>query len=343
MRIHALSAYPEPQNLAAFRALAARDRFRVHQLVERPEDADLVVFVEQGHEGGDRLFRRLRAHPLVRSRREDCFLLNPQDQPFPVLPGLYSSIERRDLDPARLESMAYLYESNPCIEALRDRAPPVRWLFSFRGQDCHPVRRAIFRLRHPEALLTDTTDLQFDGAEATRQRHSQAAESPTWAYARLLQESRFVLCPRGWGASTLRLFETMCAGRAPVILSDAFVPPTGPRWRDFAIFVPEAAVPDLPAILEAERHSWRERGARARQAWLDWFGPEVHFHRIVEALVRIRRRRRRPEWLAQRLPTRAGIRRTVRHTGRRVLEALGLGHLRPGARHSRREQRASST
>jgi len=39
-------------------------------------------------------------------------------------------------------------------------------------------------------------------------------------YARLIANSKFVLCPQGVGPSSLRLFETLLMGRAPVIISD---------------------------------------------------------------------------------------------------------------------------
>ena len=39
--------------------------------------------------------------------------------------------------------------------------------------------------------------------------------------------------------SSIRIFEMMEAGIAPVIMSNNWLPPVGPSWEEFALFVPE--------------------------------------------------------------------------------------------------------
>ena len=48
-----------------------------------------------------------------------------------------------------------------------------------------------------------------------------------------------MLCPRGQGTSSIRLFEAMRMGIAPVIISDKWIGPKGPEWESFAVFVKE--------------------------------------------------------------------------------------------------------
>ena len=50
-----------------------------------------------------------------------------------------------------------------------------------------------------------------------------------------------MICPRGWGSSSIRLFEVMEMGRVPVIISDAWVN-EAPKWADFSVRVSEADV-----------------------------------------------------------------------------------------------------
>ena len=74
------------------------------------------------------------------------------------------------------------------------------------------------------------------------QKFAHAAVDAKRTDADFIRRTRFVLCPRGQGVSSIRLFEVMKSGRVPVIISDAFVPPalqgrTG--WTDAAIFVRE--------------------------------------------------------------------------------------------------------
>jgi hypothetical protein len=120
--------------------------------------------------------------------------------------------------------------------------------------------------------------------------------TPYWPYAELDDEtrsalerqyvdvatrSRFVLCPRGLGASSIRLFEMMRMGRAPVIISDEWTPPDGPDWEAFSVRVAEADVDELPDILRARADAADQMGERARRCWEDWFSEEVTFHRVT--------------------------------------------------------------
>ncbi|MDQ2919268.1 MAG: glycosyltransferase family 47 protein, partial [Verrucomicrobiota bacterium] len=109
----------------------------------------------------------------------------------------------------------------------------------------------------------------------------------------------FVLCPRGVGASTIRLFETMRMGRVPVILSDEWVPPVGPLWEKFSVRVAEKDFAQVPRLLEEREHMAVPMGQLARREWEEWFSPEVAFHRVVDYCLAIKEGRRWPEALAR--------------------------------------------
>ena len=154
-------------------------------------------------------------------------------------------------------------------------------LFSFVGTAAaHPVRRRIVELDHPEAIIFDAS------AEALRSGQSmqqlRGAEDFVERYARSAHESAFIICPRGGGTSSFRLFEAMMLGRVPVIVSDQWVAPRGPDWGAFSVRVPEARVADIPALLGARRIDAAQMGELARAAWLQWFSPAASFHRSVE-------------------------------------------------------------
>jgi hypothetical protein len=118
-------------------------------------------------------------------------------------------------------------------------------------------------------------------------------------YAEATKASKFVLCPRGISVSSVRLFETMSMGRVPVVLSDDWMPPPGPRWEKFAVRVRESDWADVPRILEQREHEAVAMGELARAEWLDWFSEEAAFHRVIEWCLAIKQRRRLPENLAR--------------------------------------------
>ena len=279
MDLFATTAFPDRDftYLPALRELAANDRVGEHRLVDDPSGADFVLFLDAHQHPRDLALRGIRRHPLARAHQGRVFLYNELDQPWCALPGLYVSMPRRSFDPRRQRAFPYLQLPNPHVLTPGCREQPPRWLFSFMGRRCHPVRDAVLGLRHPQGFVADTSgtfnalDLPSDDVDERKRR-----------YAEILGASRFVLCPRGAGPSSFRLYEAMAAGRAPVILADDWVAPHGPAWEEFSLRVPEARVGELPALLERAEPRAAAMGARARRAWDEWFAPDVLFHQVVE-------------------------------------------------------------
>ncbi len=279
-RIHLLSAsqpggrYWDPRahwDLKAMLEAASTDRFKSHPLVARPEEADLVLFVETSTCAGP-YFESIRRHEVYREHREKSYVYCATDAILPLVPGVFPSIARRDYLSAWTRAGGYIGIREREGLVFDPERHPVQ-LFSFVGSSAtHPVRRKIMRLNHPMGQLVDTSK-EPSGvlSDAEYQRR----------YRDALLDSAFVLCPRGGGPSTFRLMEAMIMGRVPVIISDAWCAPSGPDWDGFSIRVPESDVEDIPALLEAHRSDALEMGLNARRAWLDWFGPETAFHRIV--------------------------------------------------------------
>jgi len=121
-------------------------------------------------------------------------------------------------------------------------------------------------------------------------------------YAEICKASKFILCPRGMGASSVRLFDAMRMGRVPVILSDQWVSPEGPCWDKFTLRVREADFDRIPALLEQLEPKAVEMGMLAYAQWEEWFSPAVCFHHVVEWCLDITKHRRIPESLARFIP-----------------------------------------
>ena len=267
------------------------DTFRIHTTTDDPEVADVIIFFEPED---PYLASDVRNHPYTRRYADKTFLVDPSDRIVPFLPGIYASVQRGQYDRSRVRAGFFPAVCDHDWITCDATAGPPELLFSFVGDARGvPVREAIVKIRHARALIRDTAD---DPANA----HGHPAgfyERFHRHFAEVMVNSHFTLCPRGAGTSTFRLFETMKAGRVPVILSDDWVAPEGPAWPSFSLAVPERDVKLLPEILEAHEERAERMGRMAREQWELWFSETASFHRIVEWCLSIQQSRRLPERL----------------------------------------------
>jgi hypothetical protein len=305
------------------RACAAQDRRRRHQLEEDPAGADVILFVEGNRDlAGGPFFSEVRAARLYQRYPERCFLHSGVDRVVPFLPGIYPSLERSWSWPGWTRGGCYLIQKNPFLAGAA--AATRQYLASFVGCSGEtPVRHRLRALeRSPGFLVRDTTTA-FVGA--IRRGDQAALNQLKAAYGEVCAASKFMLCPRGVGASSVRLFEAMELGIAPVVLADDWVEPVGPRWADFAVRVAERDVIRLPQILAAREPDHLRLGSAARRAWEDHYAPETLFDTVVEDCLAIAGARRVPR-AGLRLAAHAQIVRPVhlRQLARQVRASLGL-------------------
>jgi len=314
MRIFVTTAYPDTdpmgtEPMATLHRLASAGVR--HSMTENVADADAILFVESSHYTDDPFFARLRHHPLVRQCRDRAFMYNEHDRPWCLLPGLYCSMDLKSYDPRRQTAVRYLRLLNPIVADSGISEPDV--LFSFVGSSHVPLRRRIVALRDPRAIIEDTSSFNAFHSKGITPEHRH--------YAKVLACSKFVLCPRGAGTSTIRLFETLKAGRVPVIISDRWVAPLGPNWPSFSLRIAESCVDQIPSIISSNETRWPEMCSAARHAWRDWFSDDVLFDRIGDALETLVTCARVPEYIAQRLPSFAEFDWRLRVTGSRLKRA----------------------
>jgi Exostosin family len=270
-------------------AAAATDTLRQHRLVDSPEIADIILFVGSAYPDS----RDIRRHPFLRQYHEKCFLFHSDDYVIPLLRGVYVNIPKRWYSDRTLTGpyLQMLYwDYVPFVPSLQS----CDYLFCFIGSTrTHRSRGRVMNLMHPRAYLEDTS---VDIAQVKKNNPFIMVDYQTDAkthYGDIISRSKFVLCPRGYAASTWRLFETMKAGRVPVIISDQWVPPDGPAWETFSIRVKENQISHIPALLEQYEFEAEAMSRRARETWEDWFSKETVFHRIVEWCLHLKRRSHR--------------------------------------------------
>lgn len=255
---------------------AESDSIRQHALTPSASDADCVLFVESRC----RFHTDILASKIYKEHMSKCLLFDLQDNTIPRIPGIYMGI------PSHLHSVP-IYEYGFYMRVFDNRVirdslsfSQAEYLFSFigRSSNCASVRNRILRLRHGDCFLEDSSSGQSDRDKR---------------YAELLSKSKFVLCPRGVGASTWRVFETMRAGRVPVIVSDEWCPPKGPKWEEFSIRITEKDIDQIPDILESLKVRAPDMGTKARNAWDSHFSLTTSFHWIAETCLRIQQLRDR--------------------------------------------------
>lgn len=221
-----------------------------------PEQADAIVFVGSA----DPALVDVRNHPLFRKYRGKCFVFHSGDEPLPTVPGIYASIPRRWYDRRRHRAGFYLRAT--LDQSINDYSGlPADVPYTFIGAaGNHPVRARLLQLQGGWILDSGRAPVPPEQARAR--------------FVDSLQRSQFVLCPRGGGTSSFRIFETMQAGRVPVIISDAWVQPEGPDWDVFSVRVKESEIASIPSIITGLEHRAMEMGRSARAAWEAWFSPE---------------------------------------------------------------------
>ncbi len=244
-----------------------------------PAEADVILFPDCHLLGLDWRLTAIATTDLARRYPEKVAVYDERDVPWCRFPGIYVSMPSPCFDRTWQVAGSYYTIEDPTTR-LDGGTSSIEQdlLFGFVGGRTHPCRDAVFALdadrAHVEStegfVFYDPTSLHF----AERRRN----------FAEIVFRSKFVLCPRGWGTSSIRLYETMAAGRAPVIIADEWVPPTGPDWSAFSITWPEGRIAELPRILAEREADAEEMGRRARLAFDSWFAPAVVLSRQLDQL-----------------------------------------------------------
>jgi hypothetical protein len=188
------------------------------------------------------------------------------DHPVGRMKGFYCSLPRPAFDPRRHRTYCYPIVYNELIESfpLADAA----YDYGFMGGITAPLRQKILRHLSADADLKGLIKVQGGPWDRMFDRSGVAAKVE---YADNVRSSKFVICPRGNGVGSVRLFEVMKAGRVPVIVSDSYVPPSGVDWTSCSIRVKEDNVHNLTTLISQNLPDWQVLSANARRSWEAFF------------------------------------------------------------------------
>ncbi len=227
----------------------------------RGRDDHLPEACRSGRDGHD--------DPRSFGRREllRTYVFCQQDEPFAWAPGMYASLPARRATSA-FSGGFYVPQHHredgglgEGLEAARSMEPDLLWSFMGTASN-HPVRKRLLELHDTRAIVKDTADWSARIRWAWKTRYCEESRQAFDLYAETLGRSTFIVCPRGRGPASIRLFEAMQAGRAPVIVSDEWLPPPFVDWDACSVRVAEDATADLPAILREREDEAAELGRR---------------------------------------------------------------------------------
>jgi len=261
----------------------------------RADDAEFIIEPSsqlQTFLPGGRVFT-VAPQSHYHTRPEATFAWDQGDLPTGRLPGLFCSLSQRLADPTRHRGFCYPLRMNRLVRECPQS--DVRYLFGFSGNITSPLRARLFReLRGAadagEGLLRRTESLFM-------RIYDPATDFERARYIDDLRQCRFILCPRGNGLSSIRLFETLEAGRVPVILSDALLLPQCIDWSACAIIAPERDLAGVPALLASREGDWPQLARNARREWERCFGHVTLLPTLIAQIRSIAAGRHQPESL----------------------------------------------
>lgn len=248
----------------------------------RPDGADFLVLNETSEFKEWRYIKQLINDPLIGRYPHKTLTIHTGDSGAGLLPGLYTCLNSKQFSPALHRAVPYPQLANPLVENSPPHFDdPKTYLASWRGNGKSNLRlrsRMVRLFATNPRFCIEETNSWFDHGQHEHQR-----------YVELIQNSGFSLCPAGWAPTTFRIYDSMALGVCPVILADSWVPPAGPKWDEFCIFIRQKSISSLEYILKRHEHEASARGRRAYEAWSSFFaGPKViaYFGESLISLMR---------------------------------------------------------
>jgi Exostosin family len=274
--------YPRKRLIESYKA----DNYNCHHIVEDFGRADVILYATNHRFPFVGL--GIWSEQIFRENQDRSILLDIGDQPSPVIGGLCPSWSKSLKHYPGL-AFGWCYHHPNAAEAYLDYQEWLdkpSYLWSFKGsRSTHPVRSSIMSIVDHEAFIEDTSKISLPNLMKTTADNE--CNDFVQEYVSLLRSSAFVVCPRGAGPSSMRIFESMRAGRAPVIISDDWLPPPFVDWERCSLRIKEDEVHLLPEFLRSHRSSAEQLGRCAFEEWSRVFGAQGLFHHTTELCLKL--------------------------------------------------------
>jgi hypothetical protein len=246
----------------AWEAFAASltDSQGAHSVTDNRQLADVII-----HTWAAQL-NETEARALLRPLSRDDLsriVWDWEDWPTGRMNGFYCSLPQGLHDSRRHRSVSYPIVFNELVDDFPQGDATLD--FGFIGGMNAAIRERLIALLKPTER-EDNSIMRAQGG-VWSEACVRTANQSKLDYAEFLRRTRFILCPRGYGAGSVRLFETLKAGRVPIIISDRYVPPAGPDWENCSITIKERDIGRIREVVKANLERWPAMAANARAAW----------------------------------------------------------------------------
>lgn len=162
----------------------------------------------------------------------------------------------------------------------RDIEDVVRTIpMSFVGSLTHPIRRTIVQgLQNVQGIYLNSMEWS-----------PEVPKEKIDIFKQVTSRSIFSLCPRGYGATSYRLYEAMQLGAIPVYVSDKLVLPWSDEinWEDFCITLTPEQLPNiLKNTIGCQGSRIRKMQGLVEKTWREHFSIESTFKHILKRAIK---------------------------------------------------------
>ena len=260
----------------SIREVEALANKKIHTFVEDPDEADVILVPEPQ-------FMYDHQWSFLHKYLDKCFAFGSLTTTHYIIPGLYTNVPKSFLQKYRFRGSSYFLDRvlrNAFIDSPDNTDSKNKYLFSFVGSSTSWVRKRLLKLKFQRSDILVRSTNNYNHWHENQPNRELMQKS----YVDTIRNSKFALCPRGAGWGSIRLFEVMELGIAPIVISDKWLAPMGPDWDSFALFVNQSELKNLLEIVEHHASEYEERGRLARKAWEEYFSNPVVFNQCIEAI-----------------------------------------------------------
>ena len=231
-----------------------------YKLTKSPREADIIIGGAINSLDQSNIFGLIR--PLTRG---DIFrfVWDWSDRPAGRSSGFYCALPSNLTDSRRHHCISYPIAFNELVTLF----PPddAHLNYGFLGGISTTFRaRMVERLKPLEARTNSSISVQQHDWQNPYNRQPSQHKTD---FINHLRTTKFILCPRGYGVGSARLFETMKAGRVPVIISDKYVLPSDVDWQACSLRVKQSEIDSIPGLIENNIDRWHLMASAARAEW----------------------------------------------------------------------------
>jgi len=141
---------------------------------------------------------------------------------------------------------------------------PKKYLASFVGSRTHPIRNELEKFKGNEGWY-----ISFEPHNIQD-------------YCRVISESIYTFCPRGYGSNSFRICESLQYDSIPVYISDEFIFPFGLDFNEYGVVIHSTNMDGLPLIVNRMVGAFNTE--KAKEIYKEYYTYEGCFNKIIKSL-----------------------------------------------------------